>query len=212
MIVIVDYGMGNLRSVHKALERVGSQAMVTQDPSRIGRADGMILPGVGAFQKAMENLEQLRLIDTIQKFILSGKPFLGICLGLQLLFSESEEFCQCRGLEVFKGKVVRFPFSLPGAPLDRDSLKVPHMGWNSIRIKKKSAALGGIEEGTHFYFVHSYFPVPADPGIITTTTDYGGEFVSSVGRGNLFACQFHPEKSQTSGLKILRNFASLVQP
>jgi glutamine amidotransferase len=212
VIVIVDYGMGNLRSVHKALERVGSQAMVTQDPSRIGRADGMILPGVGAFQKAMENLEQLRLIDTIQKFILSGKPFLGICLGLQLLFSESEEFCQCRGLEVFKGKVVRFPFSLPGAPLDRDSLKVPHMGWNSIRIKKKSAALGGIEEGTHFYFVHSYFPVPADPGIITTTTDYGGEFVSSVGRGNLFACQFHPEKSQTAGLKVLRNFASLVQP
>jgi glutamine amidotransferase len=212
VIVIVDYGMGNLRSVHKALERVGSQAMVTQDPSRIGRADGMILPGVGAFRKAMENLEQLRLIDTIQKFILSGKPFLGICLGLQLLFSESEEFCQCRGLEVFKGKVVRFPFSLPGAPLDRDSLKVPHMGWNSIRIKKKSAALGGIEEGTHFYFVHSYFPVPADPGIITTTTDYGGEFVSSVGRGNLFACQFHPEKSQTAGLKVLRNFASLVQP
>jgi glutamine amidotransferase len=212
VIVIVDYGMGNLRSVHKALERVGSRAMVTQDPSRIGRADGMILPGVGAFRKAMENLEQLRLIDTIQKFILSGKPFLGICLGLQLLFSESEEFCQCRGLEVFKGKVVRFPFSLPGAPLDRDSLKVPHMGWNSIRIKKRSAALGGIEEGTHFYFVHSYFPVPADPGIITTTTDYGGEFVSSVGRGNLFACQFHPEKSQTAGLKILRNFASLVQP
>jgi glutamine amidotransferase len=212
VIVIVDYGMGNLRSVHKALERVGSQAMVTQEPSRIRRADGMILPGVGAFKKAMENLEQLRLIDTIQKFIQSGKPFLGICLGLQLLFSESEEFCQCRGLEVFKGKVVRFSFSLPGAPLGRDSLKVPHMGWNSIRIKKESPALGGIEEGTHFYFVHSYFPVPADPGIITTTTDYGGEFVSSVGRGNLFACQFHPEKSQAAGLKILRNFASLVQP
>jgi glutamine amidotransferase len=212
VIVIVDYGMGNLRSVHKALERVGSQAMVTQEPSRIRRADGMILPGVGAFKKAMENLEQLRLIDTIQKFIQSGKPFLGICLGLQLLFSESEEFCQCRGLEVFKGKVVRFSFSLPGAPLGRDSLKVPHMGWNSIRIKKESPALGGIGEGTHFYFVHSYFPVPADPGIIATTTDYGGEFVSSVGQGNLFACQFHPEKSQTAGLKILRNFASLVQP
>jgi glutamine amidotransferase len=212
VIVIVDYGMGNLRSVHKALERVGFPAVVTQDPTLIGRADGMVLPGVGAFKKAMENLEHLCLVDPILEFIRNGKPFLGICLGFQLLFSESEEFSLCRGLDVFKGKVIRFPFSLPGAPRGREPLKVPHMGWNSVRIRKPSPALEGIEEGTHFYFVHSYFPVPRDPEIIATTTDYGGEFASSVGKGNLFACQFHPEKSQSAGLKILRNFGRLAQP
>lgn len=212
MIVIVDYGMGNLRSVHKALERVGFPAVVTQDPTLIGRADGMVLPGVGAFKKAMENLERLRLVDPILEFIQSGKPFLGICLGFQLLFSESEEFSRYRGLDVFKGEVIRFPFSLPGAPRAKDSLKVPHMGWNSVRIRKPIPALEGIEEGTHFYFVHSYLPVPQDPEIIATTTDYGGEFASSVGKGNLFACQFHPEKSQSAGLKILRNFGRLAQP
>jgi len=212
VIVIVDYGMGNLRSVHKALERVGFPAVVTQDPLLIGRADGMVLPGVGAFKKAMENLERLGLVDTILKFIHSGRPFLGICLGLQLLFSESEEFSLSRGLDVFSGKVIRFPFSLPGAARAKDSPKVPHMGWNSVRIRKQTPALEGIEGGTHFYFVHSYFPVPQDPEIIATTTDYGGEFVSSVGKGNLFACQFHPEKSQSAGLKILRNFGRLVQP
>jgi len=212
LIVIVDYGMGNLRSVHKALERVGFPAVVTQDPSLIGRADGMVLPGVGAFKKAMENLEHLHLVDPILEFIQSGKPFLGICLGLQLLFSESEEFSLCRGLDVLRGKVIRFPFSLPGAPRGRESLKVPHMGWNSVRIRNRSPALEGIEEGTHFYFVHSYFPVPQDPEIIATATDYGGEFASSVGKGNLFACQFHPEKSQSAGLKILRNFGRLAQP
>ncbi len=211
MIVIVDYGMGNLRSVHKALERVGFPAVVTQEPSLIGRADAMVLPGVGAFKKAMENLERLGLVEPILKFIHSGRPFLGICLGLQLLFSESEEFSLSRGLDVFSGKVVRFPFSLPGAPRAKDSLKVPHMGWNSVRIRKPTPALEGIEGGSHFYFVHSYFPVPRDPEIITTTTDYGGEFVSSVGKGNLFACQFHPEKSQSAGLKILRNFGGLAQ-
>ena len=211
MIVIVDYGMGNLRSVHKALERVGFPAVVTQDPSLIGRAHAMVLPGVGAFKKAMENLERLGLVDTILKFIHSGRPFLGICLGLQLLFSESEEFSLSRGLDVFRGKVIRFPFSLPGASRAKDSLKVPHMGWNSVRIRKPTPALEGIEGGSHFYFVHSYFPVPQDPEIIATTTDYGGEFVSSVGKGNLFACQFHPEKSQSAGLKILRNFGRLAQ-
>jgi glutamine amidotransferase len=212
LIVIVDYGMGNLRSVHKALERVGFPAVVTQDPSLIGRAEGMVLPGVGAFKKAMENLEHLRLVGPILEFIQSGKPFLGICLGLQLLFSESEEFSLCRGLDVLRGKVIRFPFSLPGVPRGREPLKVPHMGWNSVRIRNRSPALEGIEEGTHFYFVHSYFPVPQDPEIIATATDYGGEFASSVGKGNLFACQFHPEKSQSAGLKILRNFGRLAQP
>ena len=212
MITIVDYGMGNLRSVHKALEKVGFPAVVTQDPSLIGKADGLVLPGVGAFKKAKENLDHLRLVDPILKFIQSGKPFLGICLGLQLLFSESEEFGRYKGLEVFRGKVVRFPFSLPGTPMTKDSLKVPHIGWNSVWIKKRCATLEGVEEGGHFYFVHSYFPVPEDRDIIATTTDYGGEFVSSIGKGNLFACQFHPEKSQSAGLRILRNFGRLVQP
>jgi glutamine amidotransferase len=212
MITIVDYGMGNLRSVSKAFEKVGFPGVVTQDPSLIGKADGLVLPGVGAFKKAMENLEHLGLVDSIITFIQSGKPFLGICLGLQLLFSESEEFCLYKGLGVFKGKVIRFPFSLPGSPPAKDSLKVPHMGWNSVRIKIKPPVLERIQEGTYFYFVHSYFPVPADPEIITTTTDYGGEFVSSVGKGNLFACQFHPEKSQSAGLQILQNFGRLAQP
>ena len=212
MIAIVDYGMGNLRSVSKAFEKVGFSGVVTQDSSLIEKADGLVLPGVGAFKKAMENLEYLRLVGPILAFIRSGKPFLGICLGLQLLFSESEEFSLSKGLDVLKGKVIRFPFSLPGAPLAKDSLKVPHMGWNSVRITRKTQALEGIQEGTHFYFVHSYFPVPDDPEIITTTTDYGGEFVSSVGKGNLFACQFHPEKSQSLGLQILQNFGRLAQP
>jgi glutamine amidotransferase len=211
MIAIVDYGMGNLRSVSKAFEKVGFPAVVTQDSSLIEKADGLVLPGVGAFRKAMENLDHLRLTDTILAFIQSGRPFLGICLGLQLLFSESEEFSLSKGLDVFKGKVIRFPFSVPGVPPVKDSLKVPHMGWNSVRIKRENRALEGIQEGTHFYFVHSYFPVPDDPGIVATTTDYGGEFVSSVGKGNLFACQFHPEKSQSMGLRILQNFGRLAQ-
>jgi len=212
MIAIVDYGMGNLRSVHKALERVGYPALVTQDPGAIGRADGLILPGVGAFQKAMDNLETQKLIDPVIKFIQSGKPFLGICLGLQLLFSEGEEFGIHKGLGIFPGRVIRFPFSQPGAPSSKDSLKVPHMGWNSVQIKKGCPVLAGVTEGTHFYFVHSYYPVPDDREIIATTTDYGGEFVSSIGRGNLFACQFHPEKSQSAGLKLLMNFGGLVHP
>ncbi len=211
MIAIVDYGMGNLRSVHKALERVGVQARVTQDPKAIEKADGLVLPGVGAFPKAMENLESLELTDPIIRFIHSGRPFLGICLGLQLLFSEGEEFGIHKGLGIYAGRVVRFPFSQPGAAFSKDSLKVPHMGWNSVQIKKNFPALEGVAEGTHFYFVHSYYPVPEDREIIATTTDYGGEFVSSVGRGNLFACQFHPEKSQSAGLKILKNFGRLVQ-
>ena len=212
MIAIVDYGMGNLRSVHKAMERVGYQALVTQDPRAIEKADGLVLPGVGAFQKAMDNLETLKLIDAVIEFIRSGRPFLGICLGLQLLFAEGEEFGIHKGLGIFPGRVVRFPFSQPGEPSSKDSLKVPHMGWNSVQIKRSFPALAGVAEGTHFYFVHSYYPVPEDREIIATTTDYGGEFVSSIGRGNLFACQFHPEKSQSSGLKILKNFGSLVHP
>ena len=212
MITIVDYGMGNLRSVHKGFERVGFPAVVTQDPGAIRKASGLVLPGVGAFKKAMENLMELRLVEPIKEFIASGEPFLGICLGLQLLFSESEEFGVQSGLGIFAGRVVRFPFSNPGSTPARHSLKVPHMGWNAVRIRKRAPALEGIEEGTYFYFVHSYYPVPQERDIVATTTDYGGEFVSAISRGNLFACQFHPEKSQTAGLKILRNFGTLVHP
>ena len=210
MIAIVDYGMGNLRSVHKGFERMGFPATVTQDPTKIKDASGLVVPGVGAFRMAMENLRSLDLVDPILAFIESGKPFLGICLGLQLLFRESEEFGSQQGLGVFRGKVVRFLFGDPAAPSMGGDLKVPHMGWNEVRIKKRLPALDGIENGAHFYFVHSYYPVPEDQEIVATTTDYGGEFASSVGRGNLFACQFHPEKSQSLGLRILKNFGSRV--
>lgn len=211
MIAIVDYGMGNLRSVHKGFERLGYRAIVTQDPALIRRASGLVVPGVGAFKKAMDNLTELGLVGPVTEFIESGRPFLGICLGLQLLFSKSEEFGEQNGLGIFKGRVVRFPFSNAGSAPSRSSLKVPHMGWNAVHIRKQVPALEGVEEGAYFYFVHSYYPVPEDRHIVATTTDYGGEFVSSIGSGNLFACQFHPEKSQAVGLKILKNFGALVQ-
>jgi glutamine amidotransferase len=177
----------------------------------IRKASGLVVPGVGAFKKAMDNLTELGLVGPVSEFIESGRPFLGICLGLQLLFSRSEEFGEQNGLGIFKGRVVRFPFSNPGSAPSRSSLKVPHMGWNAVHIRKKVPALEGVEEGAYFYFVHSYYPVPEDQHIVATTTDYGGEFVSSIGSGNLFACQFHPEKSQAVGLKILKNFGALVQ-
>jgi glutamine amidotransferase len=210
MIVIVDYGMGNLHSVQKAFERVGFPAILTQDPEVIRQADGLVFPGQGAFKKAMENLNALGLERPIRRYLESGKPFLGICLGLQLLFSESEEFGAQRGLELFKGRVVKFP-DAPLPDLRKDErLKVPHMGWNRIHLHKAAPVLEGIPEGEHFYFVHSYYPVPEDQGVVATTTDYGVEFASSVSQGKLFACQFHPEKSQTAGLKILKNFGHLV--
>jgi glutamine amidotransferase len=209
MIAILDYGMGNLRSVHKALEKMGFQAVITQDPTELRNAAGLVVPGVGAYGKAMENLRQLRLVKPISEFIESGKPFLGICLGLQLLFSGSEEFGFQKGLSLLKGRVVRFPFS-PAGESSKNSLKVPHMGWNAVHIQKRSFALDGIADEAYFYFVHSYYPIPEEQEMVATTTDYGGEFVSSVSLGNLFACQFHPEKSQSLGLKILKNFGDLV--
>jgi glutamine amidotransferase len=212
MIAIVDYGMGNLHSVQKAFERAGFPATLTQDPGVIRRADGLVFPGQGAFKKAMENLNALGLERPIRRYLESEKPFLGICLGLQLLFSESEEFGAQRGLDLFKGRVRKFP-DVPFSDLRKEErLKVPHMGWNRIHLHKTAPVLEGISEGEHFYFVHSYYPVPEDQGVIATTTDYGVEFVSSVSQGKLFACQFHPEKSQTAGLKILKNFGHLVYP
>ena len=203
-IVIVDYGMGNLRSVQKALESVGAHAVVTRDPAVIAGAAAAVLPGVGAFGVCMENLRRHDLIAPVKDFIASGRPFLGICLGMQLLFDESEEFGPVRGLGVLPGRVVRFPADPAGLR------KVPHMGWNALEIKRRAPHLDGLDDGTRVYFVHSYYCVPEDARVIATTTNYGGDFASSVWLANVFACQFHPEKSQAAGLRILANFAALT--
>lgn len=204
MIVIVDYGMGNLRSVEKGFQKVGVDARVTGTPRDIEDASGIVLPGVGAFRDCMRNLTASSLIDSIIRSIEKGKPYLGICLGLQILFSESEEFGLTKGLGLLKGKVIRFKF-------DNHDLKIPHMGWNSIRIKKRPPVLKDIEDGSFFYFVHSYYVVPEDGTVISTTTDYGLEFTSMVWKDNIFATQFHPEKSQSLGLKILKSFGEFVE-
>lgn len=207
MIAVIDYGMGNLRSVVKGFEKMGVAAEVTSDPRVVLAADGVVLPGVGAFGMAMEHLCAARLDTAITQAVASGKPFLGICLGLQLLFSESEEFGPVRGLGILPGRVVRF---FPqGAP---EGVKIPHMGWNGIEIKQSTPVLEDVPDGSYVYFVHSYYVVPEDPAVIATTTEFGGQpFVSSIATGNLFACQFHPEKSGELGLRMLRSFGRLVQ-
>jgi glutamine amidotransferase len=199
---IIDYGMGNLRSVQKALEKVGAQAIVTRDVARIEAAAGVVLPGVGAFGACMENLRAYDLIEPIRRVIARGTPFLGICLGMQLLFEESEEFGPVRGLGIFPGRVVRF------APCG--DLKIPHMGWNQIRATQRVPHLAGIADGAFVYFVHSYYVEPSDPALTATTTEYGITFASAIAHDNVFACQYHPEKSQAVGQVILRNFAALV--
>ena len=203
MIAIIDYGMGNLRSVQKGLERVGFDALVTRDLGQIESARGVVLPGVGAFSACMENLGKLGLVEVIRETVRKQKPFLGICLGFQLLFSESEEFGKQKGLDLFSGKVVGFHAN--------ENLKVPHMGWNRIDKKSDSPFLDGISNGDYVYFVHSFYVAPDDSSIIATTTDYGSSFVSSIATDRLFACQFHPEKSQELGLRILANFGRFVQ-
>ncbi len=203
MIAIIDYGMGNLRSVQKGFEHVGFQAEVTRDLQRIASARGVVLPGVGAFNACMGNLRRFGLVEVVQEFVRQKKPFLGICLGFQLLFSESEEFGRQKGLDLFPGKVVGFR---PG-----EKHKVPHMGWNSIEKRKESPFLDGIPSGDFVYFVHSYYVVPDEPSLIATTTPYGLGFASSIATDHLFACQFHPEKSQTVGLRILSNFARFAE-
>jgi len=202
MIAIIDYGMGNLRSVQKGLERVGFDAVVTRDLGQIQSAGGVVLPGVGAFSACMENLGKFGLIEPIRDAVRQQKPFLGICLGFQLLFSESEEFGRQKGLDLFPGRVVGFHAG--------EDLKVPHMGWNRIDKKTDSLFLEGISSGDYVYFVHSFYVAPDDSSIIATTTDYGGTFVSSIATQRLFACQFHPEKSQELGLRILANFGRFV--
>ncbi|HEY3304978.1 MAG TPA: imidazole glycerol phosphate synthase subunit HisH [Candidatus Binatia bacterium] len=203
MIAIVDYGMGNLRSVQKGFERLGYTAEITREVPAILGAKGVVLPGVGAFSACMENLRRYGLVDPIREVVTRKKPFLGICLGFQLLFSESEEFGPQKGLDLFPGKVVAFR--------PDNGLKVPHMGWNSIEKKKPTPFLEGIADGDYVYFVHSYYVVPEDGSLAATTTPYSGSFVSSIATDHLFACQFHPEKSQKIGLTILKNFARFAE-
>lgn len=201
MIAIVDYQMGNLRSVQKAFERVGFAAQITNDPRDLARARKVVLPGVGAFGDAIAELRRRRLVEPLREAIAAGKPFLGICLGLQLLFDVSHEDGPHEGLGVLAGEVVRF--QVPAGH------KVPHMGWNAARIVRPAPVLAGIDEGTYFYFVHSYYVAPADRDVVAVEADYPAPFCAMVWRDNVFATQFHPEKSQAAGLRLLRNFAEL---
>ena len=198
MIAIIDYGMGNLRSVSKAFEAVGHQAVVTRDARVIGNASHVVLPGVGAFGDCMANIEQYGLVEPIRTAIQSGKPFLGICLGLQVLFSESEEFGPHKGLDIIQGTVRRFEGG--------QALKVPHMGWNQVHVQRACPLFDGVADGSDWYFVHSYFVDPTDKQLAATITTYGIPFVSSVWKDNIVACQFHPEKSQIVGLRLIKNF------
>jgi len=199
MIALIDYGMGNLGSVHKALLKVGCEVEITSDADFIAAADGVVLPGVGAFDDCMTNLQNAGVVPAIQDAIEADKPFLGICLGLQVLFESSEEG-KLPGLGILPGRVVRF----------RHDLKIPQIGWNQINIRPDVPLLEGVAEGSWTYFVHSYYAEPADESIIATSTDYGYDFCSAVRRGNLFASQWHPEKSAAVGLQVLANFGKLV--
>jgi glutamine amidotransferase len=201
-IVIVDYGMGNLRNVQKGFEQIGFETKVTRNKKEIERASAIVLPGVGAFRDCMENLERFGLIEPLLRSVEKGKPYLGICLGLQILFSESEEFGSQKGLNLIKGKVVKFR--------PDPEHKVPHMGWNTIEKERENSFLQGIESGDFFYFVHSYYVIPEEVKWIATFTTYGKPFVSSIWKENLFATQFHPEKSQEKGLRILENFVKSI--
>ncbi len=201
MIAIVDYGMGNLRSVQKALEKIGQSAEIVTRPEQVRSAERLILPGVGAFRDAIHELQRLKLVDPIREHIRSDKPFLGICLGLQLLFDVSYEDGEWPGLGVLAGDVVRFP---PSA-----ELKVPHMGWNTLEPTGPVKLLQDLPSDASVYFVHSYYVVPRDPSVIAARTTYGVPFTSMVARGNMYATQFHPEKSQKVGLKLLSNFAGI---
>lgn len=199
MIAIVDYQMGNLRSVQKGFEKVGHQAIITSDPAELAQASKVVLPGVGAFGDAMHELRERQLVEPIREAVASGKPFLGICLGLQLLFDVGYEGGEHQGLGILRGKCVKF--DLPA------EFKVPHMGWNACRKRREAPVLRETADNTYFYFVHSYYVVPEDPSIVALEADYGGPFCAAVWKENLFATQFHPEKSQADGLTLLKTFA-----
>lgn len=211
LIAIIDYGMGNLRSVQKALERLGARADIIESPSQVTRADALVLPGVGAFGQAMERLTASGFDGLCRSWTREDRPFLGICLGLQLLFSESEEFGPVKGLDIVPGKVVRF--SGPAfEPHDGDSgLKIPHMGWNRVTVVRPHPVAAGLPAGAMAYFVHSYHAVPDDSDWTVLASEHGLEFTAAVGRGNLFASQFHPEKSGDVGLKMLSNFVASLR-
>lgn len=205
MIALIDYGAGNLRSVHKALKHLGASVNLVQEPEGMESAASVVLPGVGAFDDCVNALRGQRLFDAIRRFIAGGRPFLGICVGYQALFQRSEEFnSQADGLGVFAGNVARFR--------DQPGLKIPQIGWNEVeQVAPGCALFKGIPNRAHFYFVHSFFPNPADPSIVAGRTTYGETFASAVWRGNVFATQFHPEKSQQAGLALLDNFVALTR-
>ena len=229
MLAIVDYGRGNLRSVQNGFGRIGVAAQVSGDPETIAKADGVVFPGVGAFRDCMENLAARGLDEALHQVIGDGKPVLAICVGMQALLSESEEFGTTPGLDIVAGQVRRFPQPAPhsspcGGASPRQSLglaptapsaapqrlKVPHMGWNQLHLHRSCPLLDGLPERVYTYFVHSYYAIPAEPAVVVASTDYGVEFASVLWRDNLYATQFHPEKSQKWGLRILRNFARLL--
>jgi len=204
-IAVIDYGLGNLRSVAKALEVSGAKIVVTNNPAKISKAKAIVFPGVGAFKKGMDNLNELKILPVLLKSIEAGVPFLGLCLGLQLLFSESEEYGTHKGFGIIKGKVKKFD----------NRLKVPHMGWNQVgkieNTKQKADLFKGIPDSSFFYFVHSYYVEPEDKNIIVGTTDYGIKFASAINKDNIWGLQFHPEKSSTIGLKVLENFVKYAK-
>lgn len=203
MIAIIDYGMGNLASVQKGLARAGYDSVIAEDPEKVSTAGGIILPGVGAFAAGMKNLKMRGFIPEIKKYVQEGKPLLGICLGMQLLFEESEENGMYQGLGIFSGRVVKF--NLP------DVFKVPHMGWNQIRIEKEFPLFKRIPSDAYFYFVHSYYAVPEKDSLVGGVTNYGLDFPAAVGDGRVFGVQFHPEKSSAYGRQVLKNFGELVE-
>jgi imidazole glycerol-phosphate synthase subunit HisH len=205
MIAVIDYQMGNLRSVQKAFEKVGFEALITDDPRAIASAEKVVLPGVGAFRDAIAEIKRRDLVNPIKDYIASGKPFLGICLGLQLLFDVSYEEGVYEGLGVFKGEVKKFEIPV--------EFKVPHMGWNTVRkctatLQDGQANIEAVNEGDYFYFVHSYYVVPHDPGLVALESEHGVKFCAAISQGNLLATQFHPEKSQANGLRLLKQFAA----
>lgn len=205
MIALLDYGSGNLRSVEKALRHVGADVRLVTRPEEMSAASAVVLPGVGAFDDCLNAMRRQELLAAVREFIQSDRPFLGICVGYQALFEKSEEFNSCAaGLEIFKGRVVRFA--------DRPGLKIPQIGWNGVQLTQPDCPLyRGIPSGSHFYFVHSFYPQPVDDAIVATRTVYGEAFASSIWKENVFATQFHPEKSQKMGLQLLKNFTDMAE-